>query len=612
MITLSTFQEYLSSKKSISQAQPPSMSQSANGQEHYLLKLLATLPSQTPIQQAEQLEKILTVLREVNIKEQQRLKLLAQVIDASDQLIATLRQHYIYEIGALNDVQLSHMAQVKSLYYLIIMAYDRVIHDKQALLQNRKKPPSSKVWKRYFKVNNDSSVLLATAIYQTLLMYQKLLGEEVICYQQPSPYLWYKVNRLYALAHQHHVLTVNHIETTGSLRASNIHQLYCQICLHSLLNMRAMQRQTVLLVQRLLPEWGKYIVATIEPKTETRVFVDLHSDKPPAYLTANSDINPYEDHHHCLFIELGPLLAYFEARVQALIVEGSEGAECYLLNKLSMTMRYRYLQTPLTPATKYVIKKEAVLITGFNNIHYRVSGSQSFANLIAVNDLPEEQRPRYETGKHKRGGDETVIHEILSNSDTSLFRRLQLVSPADHSQATNKEAISNKDTISNYGEIVTDSGIAQLKKLPNREGVDLGIVDPKWTMTAPLLVSTMSLFLICRSDISASTDWSIGVARWVHLDDKNLEVEWQVLGHAVVACGIRLEGRETRSQHFVPAFILGGDEQLQTAGTLIVPTAYFQPNDRVTMRINNKQTPLRLEKRVLFTDEFSQYEIVKI
>lgn len=612
MITLSTFQEYLSSKKSISQAQPPSMSQSANGQEHYLLKLLATLPSQTPIQQAEQLEKILTVLREVNIKEQQRLKLLAQVIDSSDQLIAMLRQHYIYEIGALNDVQLSHMAQVKSLYYLIIMAYDRVIHDKQALLQNRKKPPSSKVWKRYFKVSNDSSVLLAIAIYQTLLMYQKLLGEEVICYQKPSPYLWYKINRLYALAHQHHVLTVNHIETTGSLRASNIHQLYCQICLHSLLNMRAMQRQTVLLVQRLLPEWGKYIVATIEPKTETRVFVDLHSDKPPAYLTANSDINPYEDHHHCLFIELGPLLAYFEARVQALIVDGSEGTECYLLNKLSMTMRYRYLQTPLTPVTKYVIKKEAVLITGFNNIHYRVSGSQNFANLIAVNDLPEEQRPRYETGKHKRGGDETVIHEILSNSDTSLFRRLQLVSPADHSQPTNKEAVLNKDTISNYGEIVTDSGIAQLKELPNQEGVDLGIVDPKWTMTAPLLVSTMSLFLICRSDISASTDWSIGVARWLNPDDKNLEVEWQVLGHAVVACGIRLEGRETRSQHFVPAFILGGDEQLQTAGTLIVPTAYFQPNDRVTMRINNKQTPLRLEKRVLFTDEFSQYEIVKI
>lgn len=611
MITLSTFQEYLSSKKSVSQAQPPSMSQSANGQEHYLLKLLATLPSQTPVQQAEQLEKILTVLREVNIKEQQRLKLLAQVIDASDQLIATLRQHYIYETGALNDVQLSHMAQVKSLYYLIIMAYDGVIHHQQALLQSQKKP-SRKIWKRYFKVSNDSSVLLATAIYQTLLMYQKLLGEEVICYQKPPPYLWYKINRLYALAHKRHVLTINHMETTSSLRPSNIHQLYCQICLHSLLNMRAMQRQTILLIQRLLPEWGKYIVATIEPKTETRVFVDLHSDKPPAHLTANSDINPYEEHHHCLFIELGPLLAYFDARVQTLIVEGSEGAECYLLNKLSMTMRYRYLQTPLTPVTKHAIKQEAVLITGFNNIHYRVSGSQSFANLIAVNDLPDEQRPRYETGKPKRGGDETVINEVLGNNDKALFRRLQLLSPVEHSQTTNTETILNKDTISNHSKAVMDSETALTKALPNQEGFDLGAGDQKLTMTAPLLVSTMSLFLICRPDINALADWSIGVARWLHLDDKNPEVEWQVLGHAVVACGVRLEGREDRSQHFVPAFILGGEEQLQTAGTLIVPTAYFQSNDRVTMRINNKQTPLRLEKRVLFTDEFSQYEIVKI
>ncbi len=605
MITLSTFQEYLSSKKSISQAQSPSMSRSANGQEHYLLKLLATLPSQTPVQQAEQLEKILTVLREVNIKEQQRLKLLAQVIDASDQLIATLRQHYIYETGALSDVQLSHMAQVKSLYYLIIMAYDRIIHHKQALLHNQKKPPS-KVWKRYFKVSNDSSVLLATAIYQTLLMYQKLLGEEVICYQKPSSYLWYKINRLYALAHQRHVLTVNHIGAKSSLRANNIHQLYCQICLHSLLNMRAMQRQTILLIQRLLPEWGKYIVATIEPKTETRVFVDLHSDKPPAYLTASSDINPYEDHHHCLFIELGPLLAHFEARVQSLIIAGSESAECYLLNKLSMTMRYRYLQTPLTPVTKHAIKKEAVLITGFNNIHYRVSGSQSFANLIAVNDLPEEQRPRYETGKPKRGGDETIINEILSNSDMAVFRRLQLLSSIDRSQAI------NTDTISNHSKVVMDSDIALIKALSNPESLNLSTVHHKLTTTAPLSVSTMSLFLICRPDISASADWSIGVARWLYPDDRNPEVEWQVLGHAVIACGVRLEGQETRSQHFVPAFILGGEEQLQTAGTLIVPTAYFQSNDRVTMRINNKQTPLRLEKRVLFTDEFSQYEIVKI
>lgn len=593
MITLSTFQEYLSAKKSLSQSQPPSMSRSFDGQERYLLKLLATLPSQTPAQQVEQLEKILTVLREFNIDEQQRLKLTATVIAASDQLIARLRQYYIYEIGELNKTQMAYVDQVKSLYYLIIMVYDKVLHHQHLLIHSRQKHSTSKGWKRYFKVSNDSSMMLATAMYQMLLMYQKLLTEEAICYQTPSSYLWFKINQLYSFAHQRHVVNINITVTSTQQRANNIHQLYCQICLLSLLNVRAIPRSNLLVVQRLLPEWAKYVVATIEPKTETRVFVDLHSDKPPAYLTANSDINPYEDHCHCLFIELTPLNDYLEGRVQAMIAEGSEGVECCLLNKLLMTIRYRYLQPPLMLTTKYAIKKEAILITGFNNIHYRVSGSQSFTNLIAMNELPEEQRPRYDTGRQKRGGSNLAISETLnSNDDGCLFLRLQLSPKVDSAVALTKESL-NLENIH--------------IEVANRE-----VADGEFVMTGPLPVSTMSLCLICRSDANASPDWTMGVVRWLDFNNKNPEIEWQVLGHTLVACGVRLDGGKARSQYFVPAFILGRDEQLQTMGTLIVPTAYFQTDDRVVMRINNKQTPLCLGQRLLFTDEFSQYEVMKL
>ncbi|MFP3367439.1 hypothetical protein R0J93_27745, partial [Pseudoalteromonas sp. SIMBA_148] len=79
---------------------------------------------------------------------------------------------------------------------------------------------------------------------------------------------------------------------------------------------------------------------------------------------------------------------------------------------------------------------------------------------------------------------------------------------------------------------------------------------------------------------------------WTNLDSKAPIIEWQVLGHKLVACGLRLEGRELRNRHFVPAFILGRDEQLKTTSTLIVPPSYFQNNDRVVMRIGSKQTPL--------------------
>ena len=591
MITLSTFQEHLSSTEAL----PLVSKRSANGQEGYLLKLLAALPSQTQAQQAEQLAKILTVLRVANIDESQRLTLMATVIDASDQLIATLRQSYIYETGALSDIQMGYVAQIKSLYYSMIMVYDRVIRHKTSLLNNQRKYAASNGWQRYFNGDKSSSTTLAIAIYQTLQMYQKLLGEEALCYQKPSSYLWHKINQLYYLAYQYHAAEINMSVTAGTQRAKTVHQLYCQICLYSLLNVRAMRRPNILLVQRLLPEWAKHIVATIEPTTETRVFVDLQSDNPPTYLTASSTINPYDDRYHCLFIEIAPLVEYLKRRKQALVKEGGDGVESHLLNKIAMTLNYRYLQPPLTLATKHSAKEDAVLITGFNNIHYRVSHSHSFTSLIAIKELPDEQRPRYDTVNKKQDSSHVLASETFDrNDDLLLFRTLRLSSTVDtlnkdrfHEDVFHKNSV-HKDSLN----IVADENAS--------------------AMTTPPALHMMSLFLVCRSDTIKPPDWSMGVARWLDFDSKNPEIEWQVLGHQLVACGLRLEGRETRSRHFVPAFILGRDERLQTTGTLIVPTSYFPSDDRVIMRINSKQTPLRLGQRLLITDEFSQYEVVQL
>ena len=595
MITLSTFQEHLSSTEAL----PLVSKRSANGQEGYLLKLLAALPSQTQAQQAEQLAKILTVLRVANIDDSQRLTLMATVIDASDQLIATLRQSYIYETGALSDIQMGYVAQIKSLYYSMIMVYDRVIRHKTSLLNNQRKYAASNGWQRYFNGDKSSSTTLAIAIYQTLLMYQKLLGEEALCYQKPSSYLWHKINQLYYLAYQYHAAEINMSVTAGTQRAKTVHQLYCQICLYSLLNVRAMRRPNILLVQRLLPEWAKHIVATIEPTTETRVFVDLQSDNPPTYLTASSTINPYDDRYHCLFIEIAPLVEYLKRRKQALVKEGGDGVESHLLNKIAMTLNYRYLQPPLplTLATKHSAKEDAVLITGFNNIHYRVSHSHSFTSLIAIKELPDEQRPRYDTVNKKQDSSHVLASETFDrNDDLSLFRTLRLSPTVD---------ILNKDRF--HKDVFHKNRV-------HKDSLNIVADEDTSATTAPPALHMMSLFLVCRSDTITPPDWSMGVARWLDFDSKNPEIEWQVLGHQLVACGLRLEGegRETRSRHFVPAFILGRDERLQTTGTLIVPTSYFQTDDRVIMRINSKQTPLRLGQRLLITDEFSQYEVVQL
>ena len=585
MINLSIFKDYLNSTAPL----PLSSNRSVNGQERYLLKLLTTLPSQTQEQQAEHLESVLIVLREANIDDQQRLKLTATVVDASDRLIATLRQHYIYETGALNQSQMLCVAQIQSLHYLIIMVYDRVIRREVLSSNDPLKFSSSKGWQRYFSTEKKPSSTLAIATYQSLLRYQKLLGEEALCYRKPSNYLWSRINQLYYLAHKQKVTDIDLSIHTATHQANNIHQLYCQICLQHLLNVRAMRRPTILLVQRLLPEWAKYMVATMEPTTETRVFVDLHSNSPPSYLTANSNINPYEDRHDCLFIELTPMVLYFNSRKQAFIEEGGVGVEYSLLNTISMTISYRYLQPPLTLPTKYSTTQHAKLITNFSDIHYHASHSQSFANLISIKDLREEERPLYNTFDKRRVYDSATIELFDDHDNFSPYRTLHLL-PKD----------SELDKVS------IDEAVL------NKGGLSVEKADPDFSTTAPKPLHIMNLLLICRSVDTVQPDWSIGVVRWLNLDTKNLEVEWQVLGHKLVACGLRLEGSKTRSRHFVPAFILGKDEKLNTTGTLIVPPSYFQIDDRVVMRIGNKQTSLRLGRRLMMTDEFSQYEVAQL
>ena len=583
MIDLSTFQEHLSFTEPLSSLP----NRSVNSQASDLPARLINLSAQTQTQQVEQLTKVLATLRVATLNEQQCLKLTGTVIQVSDRLIATLRQHYIYETGALSAAQLVQLAQVKSLYYSIILVYDRFILCESTLSGNPHKFPTSTGWQRYFNSEASSSIPFAIAVYQTLRMYQKLLGEDALCYQSPSPDLWFKINQLYYLARQQNIADTDLSIHTVTQRANSIHRLYCQICLHNLLNVRAMSRSNMLLVQRLLPEWAEHIVATIEPQTETRVFVDLHSNKPPIYLTANSDINPYEEGYECLFIELAPMVEYLQSRRLTLIDEGSDGGELYLLSRISMTITYRYLQPPLTLPNKYSIQKDAVLVTGFNDIHDRINPSRSFASLIAAKMLSDAERPRYDTSGKKQISSDVLSTEIYNSKEaSSSFRTLRLSPKTEHLLVAETGASQATSTAAEPSD-TTDEGAM---------------------MTAPPPLYIMSLILVCRSE----SDWSMGIVRWLNLDTETPEAEWQILGHQLVACGLRLEGKNGRSQHFVPAFILGSDDQLQTTGTLIVPTPYFKTHDRVIMRIDNKQTSLRLGQRLLVTDECSQYEVVQL
>ncbi len=617
MITLSTFQQYLSSKAS----SPQTMRKNLNEQEQQLLKWAANLPTQTEAQQARQIEQILTELTVGDLEDELRLKLVSTVISASDRLVTSLHAHYIYELGALSEEQLAYIEQVKSLYYLNILVYDGVIQRQRLTLNYQQHAPTKRGLKKLLSAPKTLPLFLAVAIYQSLIVYQKLLHEIAILYQQPPPHLWAAFNQLYVLACQHNIAHVDLSTQVVARQAISIHDLYSQMCLYSLLNVYAMRRSNIILVNRLLPLWAEHVNVTAEPQTNTRVFINLQSDDSPDYLTANSSINPYDDDRNCLFIDLEPLATHLEERQQALFENGNVAVEYQLISKVLMTVNHRYIERQTSIPTRYSPKQRATIITDFNDIHYHIAGSRNLTSIIMAENLPIEYLPRYDTQQKRRIKNMLLEVDTFDNTDTvSHFRALHLLADQNMQTMTkNKKArqfgFSAVNTESRLSKnLTTDSTPLKNNKRADDTAVNKVAESSKINPadTAPPPMQLMTMFLLCRPDTNTKLKWSLGMVRWLHLEDEYTEVEWQVMGHVLTACGLRLDNKDNRSTNFMPAFIVAGDDELQTEYSIIVPSYHFKTADKVIIRINDQQKTMRLKKCILSTEEFSQYKVEQL
>ncbi|ALF60158.1 hypothetical protein [Psychrobacter urativorans] len=640
-MNLSTFQTYLTSKAPL--ATPPR--HYLNGEEEQqLLKWAASLPVQSENEQASQLEQMLTELSVAEIDDELRLRLMSVVMTATERLVAALRKHYIYEIGPLSDSQLEFVEQVKSLYYLNILVFDAVVRRERLALNCRQqqRAPNPSAWKRLIKPTVALPFTLAIAIYQSLLSYQKLLYEKAICYQNPPLYIWSALNQLYYLACQHNIAQMDLTSHVVTRQARSIHQLYCQICLHSLLNVLAMRRPSILLIQRLLPEWSLHISATLEPQTQTRIFIDLKSDCPPEYLTPVTVINPYEEHQDCLFIELEPLAAYFRQRQNELLAVNQKMTEYRLITKILMAITHRYINRQMNIASRYSPKKRGTVITCFNDIHYHVAGKHSLMSMIAAQDLSAEYLPRYDTAPRKDATPPAFEIEMYDCTKTrSTFRTLRLLTAQDivaQQGVLNSEAQKHKDGSKQSSNVLIPPLTEIFEPITMKEAATVSdSVLTSFLATAPPRLCIMSLFLLChhqdqegqeksaqkqdtqkyshQADDYQENDkenWSLGMVRWLTIDAEYVEAEAQILGNAPTACALRLDNRDNRSQSFIPALLLAAEDDLQTTSSLLVPSYHFKVNDKVIIRLNGEQKPLRLQQTLLSTEEFTQYEVVRL
>lgn len=613
----STFQDYFITKAPLPSAFPEDV-------ENSIQQLLQWAASLTMLPEDEQFNEIETILAELQSKpivDALRLKLMDIVIGAANQLIASLRGHYIHESGPLSAEQLLMVEQVKSLYQQMLPIFDGVIERERRLaIQAANNPAESKSPKRsnasvwgWFKpsTENDQPLVLACAIYHALAIHQKLHYEFALCYQKIPAESWQAIHHLYSEACRFEVTHVNLSMQMVIKTAINIHQLYCQICLHSLLNVIAMRRPSMLLIQRLLPEWASHINASFAPQSATRIFVDLNSHNPPEYVSTASSINPYSDGHCCLFIELEPLAEYLRLRQNTLLLMNTNLTEYRLVTKILMAISHRYLDRSIKAPSKYSPKTRATIVTRFNDIHFHAAGKQALMDLIALHDLSLDYLPQYDTAPKKDAENHSFEVEILNHQGAmSQFRTLRLLTVQD--VAAFEQLVTKKNRNQNLIAPITPplNQIFEPISLDEAQAGEEAVLE-KFLATAPPHLQIMNLFLLTEHNASPPAN-ALGLIRWLSLEDEFIEAEAQILGHSPTACALRVDERDSRKQNFVPALLLAAEEALGTNCSLLVPSYHFKAGDKVVIRLNDKQKTLRLQEVILSTEEFTQFEVIRL
>lgn len=554
-------------------------------------------------EQCAQLEKTLSELMLVQLAEEQLLKIMLPVFKAVQRLIAQIRNRYKYEAGALTLEHQTAVDQVKSLYYMSILVLNAVI---DRLLAKRLPSSSAETasWVRLLPIARISpySQNLAIAIYWSILCYQKLLLEFAVAYQRLTPVLWQQLNRLYLLAVNEGVVKTDLSRHPMANHSSTIHQLYTQVCLFSLLNLTTYRRQDITGIYRLLPKWARYLKITLLPESKTRLFINLHGDKGPEYLTPNTPINPYDDENTCLFIELQPLVAYLQSPL--LDNKAIDSHERRLMQQTVATLQHQYLKPQRRASARKRVNHQATVITEFNRIHYHIAGKVSLGNLIQQKNLPEIYLPKYTT-RPRRGTEDVMIRVKLL--DQSLggyrFRTLEVLNMLGEipTEQTPEESPRPILTIPNdpSGSWLLDTSDSSDRLRATNE-------------FSPPVLQVMSLFAIQNDLEKDHKKWEVGLVRWIEAADEQIEVGAQLLGRSVTACGIRLDNNDGRSQDFVAALLIAGNADLNIKSSLMMPRYHFKEGDRIVLRIHEKQTKLSLQANILSTDDIDQYEIAKL
>ncbi len=526
-------------------------------------------------QQYTEIELVLGELLIAEIADEKRMKIMLEMQSIVQRLVSDLHSEYIHEPSGLSAKQFAVVDKVKSIYYLCALIYDGVSNRQIELKQHSYQKPKKLSFRSLLSSGQSQNDLIQQSIYHLMQYYLYLLMEDALIFEKASDSIWQQLNYLYLYAIQENIANAKIRSKHHAHNADTIHEYYLQACVYNLLRPASYRRQDILSLHKVLGDWAKKITLESDVNSDSKIFIDLNSSSPPEYLTPYSKVNPYDENNVCLFIHIDALLDFLEEIQNPNTPDYRPSFEVRLAKLAEYTLKQQ--QFRLRAETRHPTREEAMAVIGLHRIHYHLSGKQPFGQLINKSQLPVSYHPKLRVSLDMTDYEQTTPIVILDKS-TSGYRF----------NSSDRSAFDAKD-----------------------DGRTPAIAHA-YTHQCGALLKVLSLFAIMPNPIEPNSTWQLGMIRWIDHQDNCIQAGSRLIGYSITACGVRLDSKDDRSHDFVPALLVAGNETLETRTNLILPHYHFKVDDKVVLRIGNKETKLRLLANLQNTDDMQQYEIVRL
>lgn len=525
---------------------------------------VATLSIKSGREQYQELKMALSEILVSDMNDSQRLALMDKLVMVIERVVGQMHGDYVYEHQSLSDEQQSSVHEVRSLYFLMILVYRNIA------LRHQKIVPANggKKWFDRLMPAKKSNVptrdvdILTYSIHQVMVLVVRLLMEYALTYQKAPKVIWQELNAWYLKAMSLGIQYASVHELGEGYPNTSIHDRYMQACGASFGNFFAYRRQDILNAFKVLPAWAKFFKTTFEARPEFRVFVNLQGSEPPEVITPYASVNPYSDEYRCLFLDLGDFVDYLERVSSGEHVDGT--AQSLFEARFAKMVLLAFEQRTLQERQGSTHERKSELLVGFASIFNEMSGGQNLSSVIRERGLPAEFHVKINTATIGMIAPKEIVGVTYKNDAVARFRF------GKDGKNENEESLSTRPLLHVYG-----------------------------------------LFALKSPQSANKNPWRLGMAHWVEKSEEGVLVDGRFLGRVLMAVGLRLRKKDGRSQEFVHALLVDGDE-LNAQSTLIIPRYHFKAGDYVVLRVDSKEMELRLERNLLTTDEIEQYQIVRL